>query len=203
MTSSVGHNFIYDKRDNKYDPTTGYYFKFAQDVAGLGGDAHYLRNQADASWYHNFSKDWVFRVAGSGGYIAGFGEDVRIQDRFFIGSRELKGFSRAGIGPRDITTRDALGGNTYYTGELEQSFPLGLPDELGFLGVAFVNVGDLWNLDASGPNIIDQSSLRAAAGLGIAWKSPLGPIRLDYAIPFLKDTYDEEERFSFSFGTRF
>ena len=83
------------------------------------------------------------------------------------------------------------------------SFPVGLPDELGVSGHAFNDFGSLWGIDDNGPEIIDESSLRASAGLGLSWRSPMGPIRVDVAFPYLKENFDEEENFRFSFGTRF
>ena len=48
-----------------------------------------------------------------------------------------------------------------------------------------------------------QALLRVAAGFGISWRSPLGPIRVDLAFPIIKEDYDKVEEFRFSFGTRF
>jgi len=45
--------------------------------------------------------------------------------------------------------------------------------------------------------------VRASAGLGVSWRSPMGPVRADVSIPYLKEDYDREELFRFSFGTRF
>jgi outer membrane protein insertion porin family len=45
--------------------------------------------------------------------------------------------------------------------------------------------------------------LRASAGLGISWRSPFGPIRVDYAVPYLEEDFDKDESFRFNFGTRF
>ena len=49
----------------------------------------------------------------------------------------------------------------------------------------------------------DDSSLRAAAGLGLSWRSPFGPIRIDLAKPYLEESYDKDKLFRFNFGTRF
>jgi outer membrane protein insertion porin family len=51
--------------------------------------------------------------------------------------------------------------------------------------------------------LVDDNSLRVAAGVGISWRSPLGPIRVDLAFPIIKEDYDKVEEFRFSFGTRF
>lgn len=203
VTSLIGHSFIYDDRDNRFSPTDGWYWRINQDVAGLGGDDKFLRHELKSEYYIPVAEQWTIALAGSAGHMLALEDKVRINQRFFVGGRDLRGFDEAGIGPRDITTYDALGGNFYYTGSTELRFPLGLPDDLGFTGAVFADFGSLWDVDDSGPEVVDQNSLRGAGGVGLAWASPFGPIRIDYAIPFMKEDYDQEESFRFSFGTRF
>jgi outer membrane protein insertion porin family len=145
----------------------------------------------------------VLNVAGRGGYIVGLGEDVRLFDRFFLGGATFRGFKFAGVGPRDSSTGDALGGKLLYTGTIEQRFPLGLPEELRIFGRGFVEAGSLSDPDVSGPTVFDSSAIRASAGGGLSWLSPLGPIAIDLAHAFLKEDEDETELFRISFGTRF
>lgn len=204
-SSLVGHSLIYDKRDNKIETKEGYYLRFNQDVAGLGGDSKFFRNELRAAYYMPLiNDDVVLQFSGNAGNVTGLaGEGVRINDRFFVGGNDLRGFRRSGIGPRDITTSDALGGNTYYTVSAETTFPLGLPDELGFKGALFTDAGSLFDLDASGPEIADKPSIRASVGAGVAWSSPLGPLRIDIGFPIKKEKFDREQMLRFSFGTRF
>lgn len=204
VTSLVGQSFIYDKRDNKFDPTEGVYVRFNQDVAGLGGDARHLMHELRAAYYvPTISDEWVFSVAGKGGYVFGLADEgVRINNRFFVGGNDLRGFESDGIGPRDRTTQDALGGNIYYTGSLEFKFPLGTPQELGLAGFLFSDAGTLYEVDDSGSEIEDDDSIRASIGAGIGWASPVGPIRIDFAHPVRKNKFDETQSIRFSFGTR-
>jgi outer membrane protein insertion porin family len=201
--SSVGHNFTYEGRDNKNDPTSGVYFQVAQEFAGLGGDTHYIKHEVKAGYYYPVYKKWVASVSGLGGDIIGLGEHVRIQDRFFLGGREMRGFEDSGIGPRDTTTRDALGGNIYYIGSAELSFPLSSSDDLGLRGAFFTDIGSLWRADDNGPNVSDSRAPRVAAGFGVLWASPFGPIRIDIAKALVKQDVDRTQIFQFSFGTRF
>lgn len=203
ITSMVGHSLIYDNRDNRFAPTEGWYWRLNQDFAGLGGDDQFVRHEAQTEYYIPIAPKWTIALAGSAGHMLTLDEDIRINQRFFVGGRELRGFENAGIGPRDFITKDALGGNTYYTSSAELQFPLGLPEDLGFTGAFFVDAGSLWDVDASGPEVVDDSSLRASTGIGIGWASPFGPIRIDFARAILKEDYDIEETFRFSFGTRF
>jgi len=207
-TSMVGHTLTYDKRDNSFEPTEGHYLQFTQDFAGIGGDAQFIRHEVKGATYHPLYKDdVVLKVAARGGHTTGWGdEDVRITDRFFVGGRLLRGFDSEGVGPRDVNTNDPLGGNIYGVGTAEVAFPIGLPEELGFKGSVFVEGGTLYDTDDKGTAlnpIYDDNSFRASVGAGITWKSPIGPMRIDYAYPIEKQPYDEEERVRFSFGARF
>lgn len=201
--SIIGQSFIYDDRDNRLAPTSGYYWRFNQDLAGVGGDDQFIRHELQGEYYYPLAKKWTMLFAGSAGNITGIGKDVRINQRFYIGSEEIRGFSKAGIGARDLATDDALGGNNYYSGTAEVRFPLGLPEDLGVSGAAFTDVGSLWGIDNNGPGVGDDSSPRVSGGVGLAWVSPFGPIRIDFAKAFVKQDYDDEELIRFSFGTRF
>ncbi|MEE8531963.1 MAG: outer membrane protein assembly factor BamA [Alphaproteobacteria bacterium] len=203
VTSSVGQTLLYDARDSRIDPSEGYFVRFTQDVAGIGGDVRHLRNRLSAAYFYSIFPDWVASVSASGGHIFGFGEDVRINNRFFIGGSDLRGFDTAGIGPRDNDTRDALGGNLFGTGSLELSFPLGFPKEFNVRGRLFADIGTLTEIDDEGPEILDEASPRASVGLGLTYISPFGPILIDFGVPILKEDFDETESVRFTFGTRF
>lgn len=203
VTSSVGQVLLYDRRDNPKDPSDGYYFQLATDVAGLGGDVRYVRNVVTGGYFYPFAPQWVLSVLGEVGDIFGLNDTVRIEDRFFVGGDNLRGFATAGIGPRDVKSGDALGGKLYYTGTLQLGFPLGLPQELGITGRVFTDVGSLFKAVETGPEVHNSNSIRVASGVGVSWASPLGPIRLDLGIPLVREKFDKKELFRVSFGTRF
>ena len=204
LTSIFGHSLIYDERDNKFTPSSGYYVRVNQDIAGAGGDDRFLRHELQSEYYIPLAKKWTFVTSASAGNITGLDQNVRINQRFFIGSQQIRGFANAGIGPRDVSTNDALGGNNYYIASGEVRFPLGLPEDLGVSGALFADVGSLWGADTSSTlNVRDDAAMRGAAGVGLAWASPFGPIRLDFAEAFMKQSYDETQLIRFSFGTRF
>lgn len=203
-TSLIGQTFSYDRRDDRFLPSGGYFLKLDQDLAGFGGDNRFIRHEVRAEYYYSIVPDVVFSVIGNGGYIKGFGgEDVHLTNRFFVGGANLVGFQFAGIGPRDSQTDDKLGGNLYYTGSAELRFPLGLPKELRVFGRTFVDAGTLEDIDVSGPTLDESNGLRVAAGVGLSWLSPLGPLSINFAQAIRKETHDETEFFSLNFGTRF
>jgi outer membrane protein insertion porin family len=219
LTSAVGQVLLYDKRDNRLEPTSGYYASVGNDFAGVGFGVQYIRNKIDIGYYYSIFPDWVLGFTAEGGDVFGWGgQRVLLQDRFFVGGDNLRGFAPAGIGPRDAVSGDALGGNKYYVGSLALGVPLGLPKELGISGRIFTDFGTLWGndqknlvltaaqLQATGgvqPHILDSAAIRASAGIGISWKSPVGPIRVDLALPIKKESFDKTQLFHVSFGTRF
>ncbi|WP_376090717.1 outer membrane protein assembly factor BamA [Roseomonas sp. CCTCC AB2023176] len=218
LLSQVGQTIIYDRRDSRLDPRDGYFIRLGTDVAGLGGDVNYVRARLDGAYFIPFERllgdpDYVLAISASVGRLEPFGSrDERIVDRFFLGGENLRGFRVAGVGPRDRDTGDALGGRTIWTQTTEFRFPLGLPQELGITGRAFVDVGSLSGSSSSAPArgslpavtvVGDEGSPRVGTGLGISWRSPFGLINLDFAQAVVKEKYDRTQFFRFGFGTRF
>ncbi len=199
---NIGSTLTYDRRDSKVDPTKGYKLSWNVNFAGLGGNVKYISNVANASYYIPVNEKVSWLNFAEGGYITGWdGDPVRINNRFYIGGDTLRGFRAGGIGPRDTSTNDALGGKQYYRGTTELSTVIA--DDLGIKGHLFGDVGSLWNDGITDPNVKDINSPRVAAGVGLSWKSPFGPIRVDLAKPIVKEEFDETQAFRFSFGTRF
>ena len=152
-TSLVGTTLSYDKRNNAKNPTRGFYLQLDDDFAGVGGDAQYWRVNAEARGYYPVTEKITLVGRVIGGHIQGWGgEDVRLLDTFFKGGETIRGFDRAGYGPRDITpggNNDALGGQTYWAATAEVRFPLPyVPDDLGLSGAVFADAGSLF--DATG-----------------------------------------------------
>jgi outer membrane protein insertion porin family len=204
-TSSIGSEFFYDELNRRFDPSDGYFVRYNFDVAGLGGTTKYFRNSVGAGVYEPlFGTSVVGSVRGEAGFIESLDDQViRLTDRYYVGGDNLRGFESAGIGPRDLSTDDSIGGNRYYVGTIEMVFPLGLPDEIDLQGAVFGDVGSLWEIEDPFPNLVDSQSIRASVGVGVAWKSPFGPIRVDLAQAVLKENFDKTEVFRFNFGTRF
>lgn len=205
ITSSVGQNFLYDKRDSRIKPTEGYSISLGQDFAGIGGDVTFLRNTITSTYYWPVYSNWVVGTRIKGGYIAGLGEKVRITDKFFVGGSTLRGFESSGVGPRDAVTGDALGGNTFFSSGAELLIPLNITKDFDLDGAIFSDLGTNYNgnYTKGASEILEDVSPRASMGVGFSYASPLGPIRVDYAVPVLKENFDRVERFRFSFGGRF
>ena len=210
ITSMVGAQLRYDTRNHPSNPNKGLYLSASTDFAGLGGDVQYVRVQGEGrAYYPIFEKvTLVGRVVA--GHIEGWGgDDVRLLDVFYRGGETIRGFDKAGYGPRDIGSpnRDALGGKTYWAANAEVRFPLPfLSESLGMSGAFFADAGSLFNAAEGAKDaalLVEDDSVRASVGASILWNSPLGPLRFDYAFPLAKEKYDEIQRFRFGASTKF
>jgi len=219
ITSLIGYTWAMDRRNDPINATRGYTARASQEVAGIGGDVKYVRTDIDGAWYYGITQNWVVTANGEAGYIESYGgERVRINDRYFKGGNTFRGFETAGIGPRDTRNGDALGGKLYAIGSVELAFPTPLPEQYGIKGALFTEIGTLGLLDSqdkvvctTGPTptcspqafLRDDLALRASVGLSVFWRSPLGPLRLDFSQVLAKEDYDKTESFRFSTSTRF
>lgn len=210
IVSSFGQNLFYDRRDSSIDPTKGYYAGVPIEFAGAGGDVRFLKGGLRAGIYFPLDEGhkWVLATKGSTGAMGGLGKRTRVVDHYELGGDSFRGFTDAGIGPRDKRTRDALGGLYYYKGTAELAFPLGLPSELGIKGSAFCDIGSVWHSGfkpiPTDPIVSNNMKFRGSAGLGITWRSPFGPIGVTFAKPFVFVKHvDRRELFRVNFGTNF
>ena len=107
LTSAVGWGVTYSTLDSRLDPHEGVYFRFAQDFAGVGGDARFIRTTADARLYTPLieGSDVVGLLKVTGGNITGLGQSVATVDNFFKGGETIRGFASLGYGPRETTLR--------------------------------------------------------------------------------------------------
>ena len=207
-TSSVGQSLIYDTRDSKLDPTLGFITHLDTDIAGAGGSRKWLKAKAGGTQYYPITEKWVLSGTAEAGKIWGLDGPTKVNERFFLGGDNLRGFQYAGIGSRDMnsTYQDALGGTYFVRGSVNLAMPVPIAPEFGFKAHVFSDAGILGKSDQTnipGNPITNDESLHMSVGIGLTWDSPFGPIRLDYAEPVMKKSFDKIEHIHFSFGTKF
>ena len=204
-TSLVGQTFTYDRRDDRFLPSEGYFLRFDQDLAGLGGDNRFIRHEVRAEYYYSIVPDVVFNLSGSGGYIRGFGgEDVHLSNRFFLGGANLRGFQFAGIGPRDSDDRRRAGRQSLLRRLGRAALPAGPARGAAHLRAHLrrCRLAAATSTSAARPST-RATACGSAAGVGLSWLSPLGPLSIDFAQAVKKEDEDKTEFFRLSFGTRF
>jgi outer membrane protein insertion porin family len=211
VTSALGFAVRYDARNHPKNPNKGFFLLGSTDFAGLGGDVQYVRVQAEGRAYYPLFEKVTLVGRAVAGHIEGWGgQDVRLLDVFYRGGETIRGWDKSGYGPRDLNgNQDALGGKTYWAVNAEVRFPLPFVSEtLGMTGAVFADAGALFNASDAAKNnaainLVDDSTIRASVGVSVLWKSPLGPLRFDYAFPLQYEDYDELQRFRFGASTKF
>ena len=209
LSSALGYSYSYDTRRSRLDDKSFILLRFGQDFAGVGGDVQAVTSTAFAlAESRVLNEEVAVRMIFEGGMVNGIGGyGTRVTDRFF-GNSKIRGFDPNGLGPRDLTSvnEDALGGNVFAVARFETEFPLGLPEEYGINGGAFLDLGSVWNLDdtnGTGGAVDDGFHLRSVAGLAILWDTPIGPLRFNFTRALLKEDYDSEQTFDLTISTKF
>ncbi len=212
IKSSVSTGLNYSSIDDMKNPHEGIFANITTEFAGLGGDAQFVKFTTRGTYFHTLSEefDLVGLLSAGGGYVASYGGDgLRVFDQFQSNDRMIRGFAYGGIGPVDSSTseNDQLGGTAYLNASAEAQFPMPVfPESFGLRAAVFADAATLFGSDITTPTVTvagDGMEWRASVGAGIIWASPFGPLRIDYAIPVLKEDTDDVQEFNFGMSTRF
>jgi outer membrane protein insertion porin family len=111
----------------------------------------------------------------------------------------VRGFDQNSLGPVDVTGA-YIGGNRQINlnGELYLPVP-GTGNDRTLRWFTYVDAGNVWGENEK----LDFGSLRASAGIGLTWVSPVGPLKLSYGTPIRKRPEDRIQRLQFQIGTAF
>jgi outer membrane protein insertion porin family len=189
-----------DDRDSTLVPTNGRFQRFSGEL-GVLGDARYLRSNYQYQQYVPLNKQFTFAFNGELGWGTGVGgRPFPVFKNFYSGGLgSVRGFEQGTLGPRDVTGA-SIGGSRKITlnGEVVSPFP-GAGNDKTLRLFGFVDVGNVYGDNEK----ITFSSLRASAGLGLSWLSPIGPLRIAIAQPIRKQAGDRIQRLQFQIGTNF
>lgn len=203
-SNAIGYNYSFDNRRSGLNPNAGIVLRFGQEFGF--GDTQFIKTTALAGAETRvLNEEVTLRATWEGGLLSYQDGSSRVTDRFFLGSRLLRGFEAGGVGPRDEVTDDALGGNAFSVIRLETEFPLGLPSEYGISGGAFIDYGSVWDVgETFGEDVIyDDFIGRSVAGLSIFWTTPIGPLRFNFTEPLDVQDEDNTRNFDVTISTRF
>ena len=199
-TTKVFYNFYNDKRDRKFNPTSGYTFGFGQGLATFVSDIPYISNNAFGSFYNGFSEDFIGTIKYKIKSINSINDkDVKLSDRIFLSDNELRGFGYREVGPK--LNSEFIGGNYSYSTSFSTTVPNGLPDKWGTTSNLFFDVANVWGTDFDG--IADSDTIRSSVGVGFSWVSPMGPLSFTFTEAISKNSTDALQSFSFKLGSTF
>jgi len=189
---SVGLTQNSDFRNDPINPGRGFVFNTSFDVTTVQGGDAFTRGIGRFSYYLPIGKT-VLAFGARGGFISADATNVPIDSRFFNGGgNSVRSFAERQLGP--MNHGHPVGGNIYTVFNVEYDVPI-----TGALtGAAFVDAGSLTNDDLPG-----SGDLRYGVGLGLRYKLPIGPIRLDYGVNPDRRQDESFGAFNFSFGFAF
>jgi outer membrane protein insertion porin family len=202
LTTSLGYNFLYDQRDSKFSPTSGSIIYFEQNIATFFSDIPTVQTGFGVTFYRElFSDKFIGSAKAKLANATAFNDkDVKLSDRIFSSSSDLRGFEQRGVGPVD--SGDHIGGNNLATLSLKSTFPNPIPENLRANTFLFFDIGNVWGADYSSL-ISDSSKLRTSTGIAIDLVSPIGPLSFTYSVPLSKASTDKEQNFLFNIGSSF
>lgn len=189
-----------DKRNRRFQPTSGYLTSFGQTLALPGSKIKYLENNIYGTYYFPLSNNYIVNLKGSLNSINAIDKnDVKLSDRLFNSQSNIRGFESRGIGPKDGT--EHIGGNYSAFTSLSSTFPNYLPEKWNAKTIIFLDAGNVWSVDYD--ESLDSNSIRSSTGISLDWISPIGPISLTLAQTLSSEDGDLEESFTFNLGSTF
>lgn len=196
LTSLVSGGLSRDSRDNVMAPSRGGTTNLTAEFAGLGGDSRFVKAVASTAYFKPIWLNHIVSGRAELGY--GFGwsdEPLPLFERFYLGGpNTIRSVKFRRISPRDDSgTR--IGGTSEILGNAEYIVPLPLQIRVA----AFFDIGNVYGFGTK----FDPMETREAAGGGVRWNSPFGPIRLDYGINLDRRKGEDFGAFHFSVGSPF
>ena len=188
-----------DTRDSAILPTSGGMIGASAELGG--GDLQYYRANAGAQRYFPVTRTVTLALNGELGYVHGLGgKQVPFFKNFYLGGPgSVRGYRAYSLGPQDASS-NVLGGTRKVGANAELLFPMpGAVGDKSLRLLAFVDGGQVYGANQK----VSLGDLRYSTGLGVAWNSPFGPLKLSFAQPLNKKSSDRIERLQFTFGTTF
>ena len=188
-----------DNRDSSITPTRGSITTAAMDFTFPVGDLRYVRAGLLHQHYFPLTKDYTLALSGDvakgwspSGYL------YPIFKNYYVGGiGSVRGFEPNSLGPTN-SAGTPIGGQAKIVGSAEFLFPLpGSGNDRSIRLFGFTDVGNVFT------DRIELSELRASAGVGLSWLSPLGPLKLSLGWPIRREPTDKLQKFQFQIGTGF
>ncbi|KAJ7138464.1 surface antigen-domain-containing protein [Mycena crocata] len=207
VKSSVSHTYVLDSRNDRLRPTQGFYLKTAHEIAGLGGDASFLKSETHAQVSRPVFPGVSVSLAARSGLLWGLKGPTMFPDKFQLGGpASIRSFRPNAMGPRDGS--DSLGGELYWSTGLSVISHIPTKEEWPVKTHAWVNAGRLDDLDKSrslASNIGDTlSKPSVSVGIGLIYNFDPARIELNFGVPLLASKSDGSRRgFQVGLGLEF
>ncbi len=189
-----------DQRDSAITPNAGS-LKRVTGEWSVGGDLRYLRLSLQYQHYFPITRQITYGFNTEFGYGVGFnGQPYPVFKNFYGGGLgSVRGFEQGSLGPIDVTGA-FIGGTRKFNLNNELYLPVpGMGNDRSLRAFGYLDVGNVWGASQQ----LTFDSLRASAGLGMSWISPVGPLKLSYGLPIRQLPGDRIQKLQFQIGTAF
>lgn len=191
-----------DTRDNVLFPTTGLVQGIFGEFGLPIGDLQYYKLNYTVQSFSPFPYDSVLMLRGEFGYGGGLGGKTLPFFKAYYGGGvgSVRGYESSSLGPQDATG-NTIGGRQKIIANAELFFPLPgskSNDQSVRLSV-FADAGEIKDAGLQP----EFESFRYSIGVGLAWNSPVGPLKVSYGLPLKTRPGDRIQHFQFQVGKIF
>ncbi|MEJ2715983.1 MAG: outer membrane protein assembly factor BamA [Deltaproteobacteria bacterium] len=196
--NSASLSITRDTRIGSTIPIGGSKFSIGSRISGFGGDVEFSRYYAQGVLYQKLFWKAIMKVQGNGSALVETGGSPIPFDRRILlgGIASIRGYQYGQIGPRD-RFGNIIGGDRALFANIECLFPV--LQQMNLNGVVFIDAGNAWNVE-NGPF---PTEVKAGAGVGVRWLSPMGPIRIEYGWKINPEKGEAPGAFAFAMGQLF
>ena len=197
--SFLGLDFNYDKRNQKFQTTGGFFSNYSLDLP-IVSETNTLMNTYNykifKELYDNNVSTFSIMLQSSNSIS---GDNVKLSERLYVPGKRLRGFEAGRVGPKDGS--DFIGGNYVSSINATTTVPMFLENLQTVDIVLFADAANIWGVDYD--SSLDKDGIRSSVGLALDWLTPIGPLTFSLAQPITKQSTDIEESFRFNIGTSF
>jgi len=202
-TFQVFAGWAHDSRNRRIFATEGSLTRIGAEIAVPGGDLEYYKVDFRHLSYFPIGSSVTLAANLNLGYGAAYGDSTDYppyKNYFAGGSSSIRGYDANSIGPKDLATKDPLGGTVKIVGNMDLILPNPFADKGGSTRISlFLDAGSVFE-DASS---IDSGEFRYTAGLAFIWITPVGAMRFNFSNALNKKEGDSTRSFQFSLGSPF
>ena len=192
------NNLIYSTLKSTINPKNGNYLSYTNAIETPTSSSNgTLKNIVTYKKFKQINKNILSLQLRLGNILSLNDNDILTDDKFSLGGKWLRGFDSYGAGPRNSRT-SYVGGNNLFVSKFDFSRQIFRDNDFPVYINLFNDYGMVWENKSKPTN--SDNSLRASAGFGIKYYSPIGPIGFSWGFPLLDESYDIKRMFLFSIG---
>ena len=198
MSYLIKNNIRYSSLNRGFIPRKGSLLNFNNTIETPTSSSNgFVRNIITIKQFNTFNKNIFSMQTKIGNIFSLNNNDILTDDKFALGGRWLRGFDNYGAGPRNSRT-SYVGGNNIVVTKFDYNYEITRNSDFPIFLNLFNDYGLIWDNKTKPTN--SDNNLRASAGFGVKYYSPIGPIGFSWGFPLIDEEYDINRMFLFSIG---